>query len=42
MFKKKKFKKRLKSLNLLITTDYFIKFLEQSIIHRENSKFYFY
>lgn len=38
---KEKIQKRLKSLNLLITTDSFIKFLEQSIIHRENSKFYF-
>ena len=38
---KEKIQKRLKSLNLFITTDSFIKFLEQSIIHRENSKFYF-
>lgn len=38
---KEKIHKRLENLNLLITTDSFIKFLEQSIIHRENSKFFF-
>ena len=38
---KEKIHKRLENLNLLITTDSFIKFLEQGIIHRENSKFFF-
>ena len=38
---KEKIRKRLKNLNLFITTDNFIKFIEQSIIQRENSKFFF-
>ena len=36
---KEKIQKRLKSLNLFITTDSFIKFLEQSIIHRKIQNF---
>ena len=38
---KKKIQKRLEKFKSFNYNDSFIKFLEQSIIHRENSKFYF-